>query len=415
MRIKKALVSKGLGGFYFDDLVAVKAGAQQDGFLYPGKPVTVGQTKIRQPGETMSLMLILEDGTVAFGDAVAIQYMGVVGRDPILLAERYIPLIEKEVLPRLDGRELTTFKQMSQEFDALEVDGQQLHTGIRYGLSQAFLDALAKTQRKTMAEVVAQEYGTEISKKPIPVLAQSGDDRYTGADKMILKKVPVIPQGLFNHVSKVGTRGEVLVDYVRWLKERVERFGDPGYRPTFHLDVYGIVGAVFGGRPGEIADFLVHLEELARPFPLRIEDPIVAGDLVSQIELTRSLKEALEERNSGVEISLDEWCNTVEDTKAAVDADAAHMIQIKTPSLGGFHNSVEAALYCKRSGVAAFLGGTCNGTDQSTRVTVHVALATQADLIYNKPGMGVDEGYMIVFNEMQRTLKLLEYTKGEGG
>jgi methylaspartate ammonia-lyase len=414
MRIKKALVSRGLGGFYFDDLIAVTSGAQQDGFLYPGKPLTEGHTRIRQPGETMSITLILEDGTVAFGDAVAIQYMGVVGRDPILLAERYIPLIEKEVLPRLDGRELTTFKQLSQEFDTLEVDGQKLHSGIRYGLSQAFLDALAKTQRKTMAEVVAQEYGTQISKKPIPVLAQSGDDRYTGADKMILKKVAAIPQGLFNHVSKVGHKGELLVDYVRWLKERVERFGDPGYRPTFHLDVYGIVGTVFGGHLGKIADYLVRLEELARPFPLRIEDPIVAGDFGRQIELTRSLKEALEERDSGVEISLDEWCNTVEDTKAAVDADAAHMIQIKTPSLGGFHNSVEAALYCKRSGVAAFLGGTCNGTDQSTRVTVHVALATQADLIYNKPGMGVDEGYMIVFNEMQRTLRLLEYTSGEG-
>lgn len=413
MRIKKALVSKGLGGYYFDDLAAVKAGAQQDGFFYPGEPMTEGHSKIRQPGETMSLLLILEDGTVAFGDAVAIQYMGVVGRDPILLADRYVPLIEKEVIPRLDGRELTTFKQLSEDFDTLEVDGQRLHTGIRYGLSQAFLDALAKTQRKTMAEIIAQEYGTEISKEPLPVLAQSGDDRYIGADKMILKKVAAIPQGLFNHVSKVGHKGELLLDYVGWLKERVERFGEPGYRPTFHLDVYGVVGDVFDNQVGKVADYLIRLEELASPFPVRIEDPIVAGDLDGQIELTRSLKKALEDKGSGVEISLDEWCNTLEDTKAAVDAGAAHMIQIKTPSLGGLHNSVEAALYCKRNGVAAFLGGTCNGTDQSTRVTVHVGLATQADLIYNKPGMGVDEGYMIVFNEMQRTLKLLQYTRGE--
>jgi len=221
MRIKKALVSKGLGGFYFDDFKAITSGAQQDGFIYPGKPLTEGHTRIRQPGETMSITLILDDGTVAFGDAVAIQYMGVVGRDPILLADRYIPVIEKEVLPLLDGRELTTFKQLSEEFDNLEVNGQRLHTGIRYGLSQAFLDALGKTQRKTMAEIVAQEYGTEISKKPIPVLAQSGDDRYVGADKMILKKVSTIPQGLFNDVSKVGPKGELLLDYVRWLRERV--------------------------------------------------------------------------------------------------------------------------------------------------------------------------------------------------
>jgi methylaspartate ammonia-lyase len=411
MRIKKALVSPGLGGFYFDDYAAVKAGAQQDGFMYLGKPITAGHSRIRQAGETMSIMLMLEDDTMAFGDAVAIQYMGVVGRDPILLADRYIPVIQEHVLPRLEGRELTTFKQMSEEFDALEVHGKPLHTGIRYGVTQAFLHALAQTQRRTMAEVVAAEYGTEISKAPIPVLAQSGDDRYTGADKMILKRVNAIPQGLFNHVSKVGPKGEVLLDYVRWLKKRVETYGEPGYQPTFHLDLYGVVGAVFDNCAEDVARYLIRLEELASPFPVRIEDPIVADSRESQFELTQAVKEALSSRASRVEISLDEWCNTVDDTKAAVDAGVAHMIQIKTPSLGGVHNSVEAALYCKRHGVKAFVGGTCNGTDQSTRVTVHVALATQADLIYNKPGMGVDEGYMIVFNEMQRTLARLEYAR----
>jgi methylaspartate ammonia-lyase len=408
MRIKKALVSRGLGGFYFDDYAAVKAGAQQDGFIYPGKPMTEGHSRIRQAGETMSIMLILEDDTVAYGDAVAIQYMGVVGRDPILLAARYIPVVQEQVLPKLEGLQLTTFKQMSEEFDALEVNGKPLHTGIRYGVSQAFLHALAQTQRCTMAEVIAAEYGTEISKAPIPVLAQSGDDRYTGADKMILKKVDAIPQGLFNHVSKVGPQGEVLLDYVRWLKQRVETYGDPGYQPVFHLDVYGIVGAIFSDRAADIANYLIRLEELASPFPLRIEDPIVADSREGQYELTGALKDELASRGSGVEISLDEWCNTVEDTIKAVDEGVAHMIQIKTPSLGCLHNSVEAALYCKRHGVMAFVGGTCNGTDQSTRATVHVALATQADLIYNKPGMGVDEGYMIVYNEMQRTLALLQ-------
>lgn len=63
-----------------------------------------------------------------------------------------------------------------------------------------------------MAEVISDEYGTTISDNLIPVLAQSGDDRYVGADKMILKSVPVIPQGLFNKIEKVGKNGEVLLE-----------------------------------------------------------------------------------------------------------------------------------------------------------------------------------------------------------
>jgi len=37
---------------------------------------------------------------------------------------------------------------------------------------------------------------------------------------------------------------------------------------------------------------------------------------------------------------------------------------------------------------------------------VHVAMATRADQILAKPGMGVDEGHMIVYNEMRRILAL---------
>jgi len=35
---------------------------------------------------------------------------------------------------------------------------------------------------------------------------------------------------------------------------------------------------------------------------------------------------------------------------------------------------------------------------------VHVALATQPDIIMAKPGMGVDEAIALVQNEMARTL-----------
>ena len=45
-------------------------------------------------------------------------------------------------------------------------------------------------------------------------------------------------------------------------------------------------------------------------------------------------------------------------------------------------------------------------TDRSAQVCVNCAMATQPVQILAKPGMGVDEGYMIVYNEMERILAL---------
>jgi methylaspartate ammonia-lyase len=408
MKITDILVTPGLTGYYFDDLKAIRNGrAKMDGFMYTGQPITPGHKRIRQKGESISIMLILDNGEIAFGDGVSIQYSNVVGRDPVFLSSKYIPVIKKVVIPFLKGRKITTFRQMSTEVDSLESNGKKLHTGIRYGVTQALLDALAKMRRVTMVEVVSEEYGTNISSKPIPVLAQSGDDRFIGADKMILKGVPVIPQGLFNNLSKVGEKGEALLEYAKWLRDRVMKFGESDYHPRFHFDVYGTIGYIYKNDAETMADYLLKLEEVSKPFHVTVECPIDISEKNALILSMKSLKDILKRKGSDVWICADDWCNTLEDIKDFVNASAAHMIQIKAPDLGGLNNTIEAAIYCKTHGVKAFVGGTCNGTDQSSRVTVHVALAVKADLIYNKPGMAVDEGYMIVYNEMQRMLALL--------
>jgi len=56
--------------------------------------------------------------------------------------------------------------------------------------------------------------------------------------------------------------------------------------------------------------------------------------------------------------------------------------------------------------MGAYQGGTCNETDRSAVVCTHAAMATKPKQILAKPGMGVDEGYMIVYNEMNRILAL---------
>ena len=410
MKIKNVVCAPGRTGFYFDDQRAIKRGAGHDGMFYVGQPVTEGFSAVRQAGEAISVMLVLEDGQVAFGDCAAVQYSGAGGRDPLFLAKDFIPIIEEFIKPRLVGQEAADFRSLAAMVESIEVNGKRLHTAIRYGVSQALLDAVAKATGRMMCEVVADEYGCTVSDHLIPIFTQSGDDRYDNADKMIIKGAQVLPHALINNVdSKLGPKGEKLEAYVAWLRDRIltQRL-DESYSPVLHIDVYGTIGAAFGNNNyAAMADYLAKLEETAKPFHLRIEGPMDCDcDRETQLEALAALTAELDRRGIQVELVADEWCNTLEDIKLFADRKAGHMIQIKTPDLGGINNTIEAVLYCKEKGIGAYQGGTCNETDRSAQICVQCAMATQPTQILAKPGMGVDEGYMIVFNEMNRILAM---------
>ena len=408
MKIIDVVCSAGRTGFYFDDQRAIKKGAGHDGVFYTGTPVTEGFTSVRQAGESISVMLILEDGQIAYGDCAAVQYSGAGGRDPLFLAKDFIPVIETYIKPQLVGKEADDFRGLAKMMEAIQVEGKRLHTAIRYGVSQALLDAVAKATGRMMCEVVADEYGCQVSEEPIAIFTQSGDDRYDNADKMIIKGAQVLPHALINHVEdKLGKNGEKLAAYVQWLRDRIlSQRTDDSYNPVLHIDVYGTIGAAFGNNNYKaMADYLAKLEELAKPFHLRIEGPMDCDcDRETQIEAMAGLTKELDARGIAVELVADEWCNTLEDIKLFADRKAGHMVQIKTPDLGGVNNTIEAVLYCKEKGIGAYQGGTCNETDRSAQVCVHCAMATKPVQILAKPGMGVDEGFMIVYNEMNRIM-----------
>lgn len=408
MKIADVVCSAGRTGFYFDDQRAIKKGAAHDGMFYSGETVTEGFTSVRQAGESISVMIILEDGQIAYGDCAAVQYSGAGGRDPLFLAKDFIPLIDKYIKPELVGKEADNFRSLCEMMEAITIDGKRLHTAIRYGVSQAILDAVAKATNRLMCEVVADEYGCTVSEKPIPIFTQSGDDRYLNADKMIIKGAPVLPHALINNVhDKLGEHGEKLLEYVKWLRDRIlSKRTDDSYNPVFHLDLYGTIGAAFGDfNFSAMADYIAKVEEAAKPFHVRIEGPMDCdSDRETQIKALSGLTAELDRRGINVELVADEWCNTLEDIKLFADNKAGHMIQIKTPDLGGINNTIEAVLYCKEKGVGAYQGGTCNETDRSAQVCVHCAMATQPVQILAKPGMGVDEGFMIAYNEMSRII-----------
>ena len=417
MRIKKVLYASGRTGFFFDDQKAIKAGAVADGEAYLGKPCTEGFSAVRQAGESVSVLLLLEDGQLAWGDCAAVQYSGAGGRDPLFLAQAFMPVMEAYVTPALEGAEISSFREMASRIEGIvTAEGTRLHTAIRYGVTQALLDAVAKSTGRLMCRVIADEYGCTISDHLIPIFTQSGDNRYANADKMILKGAQVLPHALINNVdAKLGRHGELLLEYVGWLRDRILTLRpEESYAPVLHIDVYGTIGQAFGNTNYEaMADYLGSLAEAAKPFRLRIEGPMDAGGRKEQMEALRDLRYAVDARGIPVELVADEWCNTLEDIVYFADNKAGHMIQIKTPDLGGVNNVAEAVLTCKKKGIGAYQGGTCNETERSAQVCVHIAMAVQPDQILAKPGMGMDEGYMIVYNEMRRILALNEYLGGD--
>ena len=408
MKIKDLICSVGNSGYYNWDLAGLKAGGQPDGFAFVGDPVTPGFTTLVQPGETLSIMLILDDGQVAFGDCMDVILSGAAGRDPLFRAAEHRPLVEGELRERLLGTDCTTFRGLAEQLDGAKFEDRGLHTAIRYGLTQALLNAAALASKETMAEVVAREYQCVISPRPIPILSMCPTKEREQVDKMILKRADILPHGDFIRVEEdLGPDAHKMSDYVQWVATRIEHLGGNDYKPTLHIDVYGTLGEFFDMDLDRIADFLGRLEQNANGLRLLVETPIIAETQDAQIEAFVGLKQRIRSRGHSVGIIVDEWCNTFEDVKKFADAEAADYIQVKAPDLGGLNNTIDSLLYCKRTGMGAYLGGSGNETDQSSRVSAHVGLACQADILIAKPGQGVDEALMIERNEMNRTLALI--------
>jgi methylaspartate ammonia-lyase len=409
-RIVDILTVPGRTGFFADDQLAIREGATHDGFGYVGKPLTPGFSDIRQPGEALSVLLVLDNGDIAHGDCASVQYSGAGGRDPVFSSAAAATAVAEHVAPLLVGAEADSFRAMTARIDTIQADGRPLHTAVRYGVSQAILDAVARSRYMTMAEVVRDEYDTGIDIAPV----QSGDERHDSVDKMILKEAGALPHGLINSVEgKLGVRGELLADYVTWVRDRVLALRRrPDYEPTLHFDTYGTIGLIFDADIMRMATYLAELGVRAAPFRLRIEHPVDAGSRDGQVAALASLRTELRRLGSPVELVVDEWCNTLADIEVFVTAQAADVIHVKTPDLGGVNHTAEALLLVRRNGLAAYCGGTCNETDRSAQVTAHVAMACGADQILAKPGMGGDEGMMIVGNEMARTAALVR-ARGE--
>jgi len=410
MKIKEVICAEGRSGYMHRDLAAIKSGkAIPNGSLYKGKPMSPGFTHIIEPATIISVMLVLEDGQIAFGDCADVILAGVAGRDPAFNSGGHIDYMRGEVADALRGRDVSEFKPQAEDIDNYMRGGKRLHTAIRYGVSQALLHATALSRKETMAEVIAREYGSTIATAPIPILASCHKDDHGQLDRVILKRVELLPHASFQIVSEhVGLQGEKLMAFVKRVAGRIKEIGAADYHPRIHVDLYGTLGELFSMQIEPLAEYLGKLRGESGAYGLLVESPMIAATQADQIEKFRGLRELLKKKKIDVGLIADEWCNTLADIKLFSEAGAADFVQIKTPDLGSIHNTIEAVLYCKAHGMGACLGGTANETDHSTRISTHMGLACQPDFMLSKPGLGADEALMIQTNEMARTLAILQ-------
>src|SRR5262245_65851793 len=108
-----------------------------------------------------------------------------------------------------------------------------------------------------MSEIIAAEYGTTISKQPIPILASGHKDDPLQLDRTILKRVELLPHASFTLVKEhVGLEGEKLLSFAGAVAKRIKQIGDVDYKPRIHLDVYGTLGEMFDSNLGPLSDYL---------------------------------------------------------------------------------------------------------------------------------------------------------------
>ncbi|AZO63201.1 MAG: methylaspartate ammonia-lyase [Mesorhizobium sp.] len=406
MQIKDVLLAPGNGAFFYDDQEAIRSGATQDGFIYVGAPATPGFESIRIPACSLGVGLVLADETVVWGDMVNVQYSGAGGRDPLFDTKQISDLTSRVVVPRLLDVDASRYLYAcANVFEPCE--HKRLPLAIEYGVSQALLRASAHLHGVTMAEIVCSEFNLPLPNRRVPIYCQSGDAREINVDKMILKAVDVLPHGLINSRQKFGVNGQTFLDFVKWVATRTREIGRPGYHPVLHFDVYGGIGQEISLEPQRIADFICKVADSVPGFALNIESPADFGSTQAQIENYARIVSILDNRGSSARIVVDERCNTLEDIRLFVEAKAAHLVQIKTPDVGSIADTARAVLLCKANKVGAYVGGSCTETDLSAQASVHISVATQADMMLAKPGMGVDEAFSIVGNEQNRLLAML--------
>lgn len=398
INIKKVTVDCGMGGYWIHDQAAVQAGAAPDGFFFDAPVSSPDFPSVRSPSRAYLISIEIDDGQFAYGDCVTVANAGYAGR-PLPLKDGDAESIQAALTGALVGRSFQGFTDAAQALDHLDLPAC-LELPVKYGASQALLNAAALTKRSTLAEVLRHEFSLP-RPDTVPGFAGScGGAWEANVDKAIMRGVAMFPQSAIQTPAEC----ERLPSYAAWITSRIDKWGAAGYKPDLHFDFHSSLGRMYGNDEERVLRYLAQVCEQAKGYTVYFEDPMLSQGTEEAVDRMRSLYEKIEARLPTARLIADEWANGPGNAAKFAAARAAHAIQIKMPDNGSLLSSIDAIQACRRHDVLAYLGGSCNETDISARASVHIALAFGAWRMFTKPGMGFDEGLMIMTNEVSRTL-----------
>ena len=395
-----------VAGWYCDDKEALEQGlVKSEYYLMTGNPITQGFKKVREVGTGIGVSIKLENQRVYYGDGTSVTYAGAAGRDQLFRYEDYADYCKSVVNKLLLNKDTKDFVDICSEIENPD-NLLGSHTAIRYAVSSALLESSAAVSNTTKASFICKQFNLPKINKTIKYMIQGGSDWYNSVDKAIYHRVDALPHALLHSIEDdFGPQGQILLEYAKWIKQRiVDHKVEPEYNPIFHFDCYGTIGRAFSNDVEKITDYVISLENTIKPFQLQLESPIEMNSKKEQIQIFADLRQSLRIKSSETLIVADEWCNSLNDISNFIESEAVDMVQIKMPDLGSITQSIKAVVTCHNKGVKAYLGGSCNETELNAKNAIHVALATGAEQILVRPGMGIDEGYSIMKNEETRTL-----------
>lgn len=392
-------VDCGIGGYWINDQAAIQTGARADGFFFEGRTSSPAFPALRSPSIAYLATLELDDGQAALGDCVTVANAGVAGRPQPLQAEA-APAVRQALEQGLLGRSFAGFREAAGALEEIALPaGTELP--VRFGVSQALLSAAALARRSSMAATLCAEFGMPLPTRGPGFAGSCGGAWENNVDKAIVRGLEMFPQSAIQSAEECRR----LPEYVSWISGRVRRWGAPGYNPDLHFDFHASLGRMLGNDEAKVLDYLAGIcERAGSTTTVYFEDPMLAGSAEEARERMLSLRGKLESRLPNARLIADEWANGPGQVAAFAASGGAHAIQIKMPDNGSILHTIAAIQGCRQHGVLAYVGGSCNETDISTRASVHVGMAFGAWRMLTKPGLGLDEAVMIMTNEINRTL-----------